>query len=168
MLVCLHVFLALVYAICFSVYSSRYKPNLFWSNVTATKRKREKLTDSIWPEKGENEDQIELQIKLGYILAEDMRNHVKKGDAEKKIILVTNAHFLYETVADGDVMFRKCPQANCRITADIQRHKRTAHAIILIRFDPDYIRMFQPKPNKQVIFLVGCTASTDCKNVASC
>ena len=156
--------LALVSAICFSVYSSKYMANLFRSNVTSTNRKLEKLADSIWPKNGENEDRIELQFKLGYILAEHRRRGVEPGDAEKKIILVTDAHYLYETVADGDVMFRKCPQANCHITTDIQRYMRTAHAIILIRFDPDYIRKFQPKPKQQVT-LLGRIACTECKDV---
>jgi len=146
-------FFASICAIFFNAFSSTYTRTPFFVDDTDERKKLQILARSIWPKEGEDKDRVELQIRLGYNLAEYVRKHDKPSNASKKIIiLVPDPHYLYETFVDGDSFFKmNCPLTNCVMTKDIRRYKATADAIILLRFQASYIKYFQPKPKKQVM-----------------
>ena len=149
-------FVGVAFIICFHLLQSTYS---FTLSLQENKKKRtvlETLADDMWPKDNENEDRIELQIRLGYILADYLRKHNKSIVIGNKIILVTNAHYLWEKFARGDKLFREnCPLKNCILTNDIVRYKRTADAVIHIRLKQRFIQQFKPKPYKQVIIICG-------------
>jgi len=112
------------------------------------------LADGIWPKDDDTDDRVERQIKLGYILADYLHEHNKTEGIGQKVILVSNAHSLYERFTAGDTVFRKnCPLTNCFLTKNIERYKRTADAIIIVRLRKSSVQQFQPKPYGQVIIL---------------
>lgn len=130
------------------------------TDATEERKKLKLLAKSIWPKEGENKDRIQLQIKLGYDLAEYFSKHDKRNNVSQKIILVPDPHYLYETFVVGDSFFRKnCPLTNCFMTKDIRKYKATADAIILLRFEARYLKIFQPKPENQVISALRGTVS---------
>ena len=45
------------------------------------------------------------------------------------------------------------------MTKDIRKYKATADAIILLRFEARYLKIFQPKPENQVISALRGTVS---------
>lgn len=144
-------FLVVIFIVHFYLFRTRYSFSAFLSEYTQRKSKLEILADKIWPQYDDKEDRIERQIRLGYTLADYLRKHNNTVYVGKKIILVTNVHYLWEAFARGDTLFRKnCPLTNCFLTNEIGRYKRTADAIIHVGLQRRFIEQFKPKPKKQI------------------
>ena len=107
------------------------------------------LADNVWPKHGENEDRIELQLQLGYILDDYLHGYDKTSNFRKKIILVSNARYVFEPFVLGSKVFEEnCPVTNCFITTNRKTYQRTADALILAL--PQEVAQLKPKPHKQV------------------
>jgi len=148
-------FLAVISIARFYPLSSLY--SLISLSPKNTERKSELLTlsDGIWPKVDDTDDRVDLQIKLGYSLANYLHKNNKTESLGKKIILVSDKHLLWEEFIAGDTVFRNnCPISNCFLTRDIARYKRTADAIILSYLGKAFVKQFYPKPDKQVIMFV--------------
>jgi len=117
---------------------------------------------TIWPTNDENKDRIQSQLQFGQILATYIRAH--NLSYENKVVLVATDG-LYEPIVSGDQLFREnCPIANCSLTTDIKKFRRTANAVILVRLPPNTIKALKPKPRKQV-YLLHATYSSYCSRI---
>jgi len=133
------------------MFSATYSLPSFWQRVIATKSELEMLSDSVWPKDGENQDRIEAQLKLGYVLAEYLRKYNRTSNQRKKIILVNDVRFLYEPFYAGSRTFEEnCPITNCFVTANSKIYRRSADALILAVILPHKVTPYKPKPRKQV------------------
>jgi len=64
------------------------------------------LSDGVWPKVDDTDDRIERQIKLGYILADYLHKHNNTEGIGRKVIVLANAHTLFEQFTVGDTVFR--------------------------------------------------------------
>jgi len=120
-----------------------------WPLFIRKNNQLEIIADNIWPKSGETNDRIELQLKLGYILQEYLRSYNSTKRFKKKIILVSDARYVFEPFVSGSKVFEEnCPASNCFITTDRKRYKKTADALLMAL--PQEILQFMPKPRKQV------------------
>jgi len=137
-------FVSIIYLLLFSATSL--------PGILTNKRTLDILAYDVWPQKSRNDDRIETQLKLGYVLAEYFRKHDKRKEYRNLTVLVPDTRAVHEPFVVGYTT--NCPMTNCFLTNNSTRYRSRAHALVLANIKPNTMKHFLPKPAKQVVFCV--------------
>ena len=122
------------------------------SGILTDKRTLDILAYDVWPQKSRDDDRIEIQLKLGYVLAEYFRKHDKRKKHRNFIVLVPDMPPIHKPFVVGYTT--NCPMTNCYLTNHSTRYRSRADAVVLanILLTANAMKKFLPKPAKQVVF----------------